>query len=66
MEIRGKSLTKAGSVLKNGIPVWTFFKRDGRKPGFSGMDRVAHCGNAAKGRFCRTLTATDVYSGWTK
>jgi hypothetical protein len=30
------------------------------------MDRVAHCGNAAKGRFCRTLTATDVCSGWTE
>jgi hypothetical protein len=30
------------------------------------MDRVAHCGNAAKGRFGWTLTATDVCSGWTE
>jgi hypothetical protein len=65
-EIRGKSLIKAGPALKNGIPVRTFFKRYGRKPGFFEMDRVAHCGNAAEGRFSRTLTATDVCSGRTE
>jgi hypothetical protein len=54
------------SVLKNGIPVRTFFKRDEQKPGFFGMDRVAHCGNTAKGRFGWTLTATGVCSGWTE
>ncbi|MDR1901815.1 MAG: transposase family protein, partial [Treponema sp.] len=66
LEIRGKSLTKSGPVLKNEIPIRTFFRWDERKPGFFELDRVAHCGNATKGQFCWTLTATDVYSGWTE
>ena len=63
-EIRGKSLTKAGKMLKNEIPIRTFFKWDERKPGFFELDRVAHCGTNTAGHFCWTLTAVDVYSGW--
>jgi hypothetical protein len=33
---------------------------------FFEVDRVAHCGTNTAGRFWRTLTATDVYSGWTE
>jgi hypothetical protein len=28
------------------------------------FDTVAHCGGSAKGQFCKTLTGTDVFSGW--
>jgi hypothetical protein len=65
-EVRGKSLTKAGPVLKNEIPVRVYFAWDERKPGFFEVDRVAHCGRSTAGHFCWTLTATDVYSGWTE
>jgi hypothetical protein len=42
------------------------FTWDERKPGFFEFDRVAHCGADASGQFCRTLTGTDVGSGWTE
>jgi hypothetical protein len=64
LEIRGKSLTKPGSLLKNQIPVRTFFTWDERKPGFFELDTVSHCGANAAGEFCSTLTLTDVCSGW--
>jgi hypothetical protein len=28
------------------------------------FDTVAHCGGSASGQFCKTLTGTDVFSGW--
>jgi hypothetical protein len=65
-ELRGKSTTKSGTLLKNQIPVRTFFRWDERKPGFFEIDRVAHCGTTLSGEFCWTLTATDIYSGWTE
>lgn len=64
--LRGKSTTKKGSLLKNQIPVRTFFSWDERKPGYFELDRVAHCGPSLSGEFCWTLTATDVFSGWTE
>jgi hypothetical protein len=64
--LKGKSLTTPGPLLKNQIPVRTYFKWDERKPGFFELDTVSHCGVSTSGEFCRTLTLTDVYSGWTE
>jgi len=64
--LRGISLTKSGSLLRNQIPVRVMFNWDERKPGFFEIDRVAHCGADASGQFCQTLTVTDVGSGWTE
>jgi hypothetical protein len=36
------------------------------QPGFIEGDTVAHCGNTLKGQFCRTLTTTDVFLGWSE
>jgi hypothetical protein len=68
LEIKGKSLTRAGPLLREQIPVRTFFSWDERKPGFFEFDRVAHCGNTTSGEFCWTLTGTDVaaYMPWAK
>jgi hypothetical protein len=63
LEIRGKSLTKPGKLLKNQIPVRAYFTWDGRKPGFFELDTVSHCGANGSGEFCSTLTLTDVCSG---
>jgi hypothetical protein len=64
LEIKGKSLTKPGTLLKNQIPVRVFFSWDERKPGFFEIDTVSHCGISSSGEFCFTETLTDVFSGW--
>jgi hypothetical protein len=65
LRVRGKSLTRPGTLLKNQIPVRVFYTWDERKPGFFELDTVCHCGASSSGEFCVTLTMTDVYSGWT-
>ena len=64
LEIKGRSHTKAGVLLKHQIPIRTFYEWDERKPGFFELDTVAHDGGTTLGEYCWTLTATDVYSGW--
>ena len=34
-------------------------------PGFLELDTVAHCGHTLKGEYLWTLSATDVFTGWT-
>jgi len=65
LEIKGVSTTRAvHTPLRSQIPVRTHFERDSVKPGKFAFDTVAHCGGSAGGQFCKTLTGTDVYSGW--
>ena len=64
-EIKGVSTTRAVQTpLRSQIPVRTHFNRDTVTPGKFAFDTVAHCGGSASGQFCKTLTGTDVYSGW--
>jgi len=64
-EIRGISTTHSASVsLRSQVPVQTHFDRDTLEPGFFGFDTVAHCGESASGHFCKSLTGTEVFSGW--
>jgi hypothetical protein len=62
--LKGRSHTRAGTLLKHQIPIRTFFDWDERKPGFFEADTVAHDGGSSRGEYCFTLNATDVYSGW--
>jgi hypothetical protein len=64
LELKGRSHTRPGTLLKHQIPIRTFFSWEDRKPGFFELDTVAHDGGRAHGEYCWTLTATDVYSGW--
>jgi hypothetical protein len=71
LEIKGVSSTKltrttraAHTPLRSQIPVQTHFERGSVKSGFFAFDTVVHCGTSASGQFCKTLTGTDVYSGW--
>src|SRR5205807_3271952 len=66
LEVKGRSGTKPGSILKNQIPIRTFSEWDERAPGFCEVDLVAHDGGDARGEFCQTLTLTCVNSGWTE
>lgn len=65
-QIRGRTGTKPGSLLKGQIPIRTFSDWDDTRPGFMQADLVAHCGSSGAGFFCQTLTLTDVATGWTE
>lgn len=62
---RGRSHTKPGSLLKSQIPVRTWAEWDDVVPGFVEMDLVGHEGGNGSGKFCFTLTVTDIATGWT-
>ena len=58
------STTRPGRLLKSMIPIRTF-NGDIRVPGYLEIDLVAHCGQSLQGDFLYTLTATDIFTGWT-
>ena len=65
-QLRGRSRTRPGSLLKKQIPMRTFSEWDERTPGFVEIDLVAHDGGFASGEYLQTLDVTDVCSGWTE
>lgn len=56
---------KANAAIKAIVPIraesW-----DAREPGWLEADTVAHCGGSMAESFVWSLTATDIYSGWTE
>jgi len=64
MTIRGRTLTKPGTLLRSRIAVRTFAQWDEKEPGYFELDLVGHCGGTGSGEFLYTLNMTDVYSGW--
>lgn len=63
---RGRSHTKPGSILKSKIAMRTWADHDEDTPGFVEIDLVGHEGGNPRGRFCFTLTVTDIATGWTE
>jgi len=63
-QLRGKSLTRSGNLLKHQIPVRTFADWEDKKPGFFETDLVAHCGWSMEGSFLYSLVLTDIATGW--
>ena len=63
---RGLSTTRAGTLLKQQIPIRTFEEWKETRPGFLEADLVAHCGADIEGGYVYTLTLTDVATGWTE
>jgi hypothetical protein len=66
LQVKGRSGTKPGSILKRQIPIRTFAQWDDRRPGFCEVDLVAHDGGSPFGEFCHTLDLTCVNTGWTE
>jgi hypothetical protein len=62
---RGRCHTKPGSMLKSRIAMRTWAEHDEDIPGFVEVDLVGHEGGNPAGRFCFTLTVTDIATGWT-
>jgi hypothetical protein len=67
LEVKGRSGTKPGTLLKHQIPVRTWAEwDDATQPGFLEIDRVSHDGGAARGDFAWTLDMVDILTGWTE
>lgn len=66
VNIKSRSRTKPGTLLKNQIPVRTFadWKEEEKCPGFLEIDGVHHCDENSKGDYLYTLDAADVFTGW--
>ena len=66
LQLKGRSGTKPGSLLKSQIPIRTWADWDEGVPGFVEIDLVGHEGGDPRGDFCQTLTVTDIATGWTE
>lgn len=65
-QVKGKCTTKPGALLKSQIPIRTFSEWNENKPGFIEADLVGHDGGYIDGFYIQTLTATDIFTGWTE
>lgn len=65
-QLKGRSHTKPGTLLKHQIPIRTFAEWNEQRPGFVEIDLVGHDGGNSSGEFAQTLTVTDVCTGWTE
>jgi len=66
LEIKGRSGTKPGSLLKHQIPVRIFTPWDEQVPGFLEIDYVAHCGESLADTYISSLDAVDIATTWTE
>ncbi|KCR39625.1 hypothetical protein X211_02915 [Mycobacterium tuberculosis BTB12-305] len=66
MRIKGISTTKPSPLLRNSITIHTCSDEAPKVPGVIEADTVAHCGPSLIGEFARTLTMTDLVTGWTE
>lgn len=65
-QVKGRPTTKPGMLLKSQIPIRTFSEWNENKPGFVEVDLVGHDGGYLDGFYVQTLTATDIFTGWTE
>ena len=63
-QLKGRSTTKPGTLLKKSIPIRTFTDWDEKVPGFFEVDLVSHDGGAVRGDFNQSLNFTDISTGW--
>ncbi len=66
MRIKGISTTRPSPLLRNSISIRTCADEAPDRPGVIEADTVAHCGPTLIGEFTRTLTMTDMVTGWTE
>lgn len=66
MQLRGISTTKPPPLLRNSIGLSKTGDEPPTVPGVIEADTVAHCGPSYVGEFARTLTMTDMVTGWTE
>jgi hypothetical protein len=57
--------TKRGKLIVTQVPLRDFDFAP-KEPGHIEADTVAHCGGSLTGSFVRTVTTTDIVTGWTE
>jgi len=62
-QIKGKSTTRPGSLLKKSIPIRTFSQWDDKRPGFFEVDLVSHDGGNLRGDVIQSVNFTDIATG---
>lgn len=65
-QLKGRSTTRPGTLLKHQLPIRTFADWDDARPGFVEIDLVAHDGGLPGPDVLHSLTLTDVATGWTE
>ena len=65
-QIKGRSGTRPGSLLKSQVPIRTFQEWNDAVPGFMEIDLVEHNGGTCRGDFMCTLDAVDIATRWTE
>ena len=65
-QLRARTQTKPGTLLKHQIPIRTWSDWNEARPGFVEIDLVSHEGGDPRGEFAYTLDATDICTGWTE
>lgn len=63
-QLKGKSTTKPGTLLRSTVVVRTFNDWNDVTPGFFETDLVAFCGETVRGDYVNGLNLTDVATGW--
>jgi uncharacterized small protein (DUF1192 family) len=63
-QIKSKSTTRSGSLLKKSIPIRTFSQWEEDKPGFFEVDLVSHDGGNLRGDVNQSVNFTDIATGW--
>jgi hypothetical protein len=66
LRLRGISTTTPSPLLRNSIGLSKAGDEPPSVPGVIEADTVAHCGPTFQGEFYRTLTMTDLVTGWTE
>jgi hypothetical protein len=64
-QLKGRSHTRPGTLLKQQIPIRTFSEWDEQRPGFLEIDLVGHDGGTTDSLHAFTLDATDIATTWT-
>jgi hypothetical protein len=62
--LRGATVTRPGTELRQSIPIRTFTEWDNAQPGFCEVDLVAHCGSSTQGFYLCTLCTVDIATTW--
>ena len=62
--LRGATIPRPGSELRQNIPIRTFTEWDDARPGFCEVDLVAHCGSSTEGFYLCTLCVVDIATSW--
>lgn len=63
-QLKGRTHTRPGTLLKHQIPMRTFNEWDEEQPGFMELDLVGHDGGVIDSHHAFTLNAVDIASGW--